>query len=128
MTEAERLACDHAEPMLAFVRRVPSDRKSRLYFCESAWHVRHLLTDNRSWQAVEIAERYADGSALLADLDAAHTATCHAARSQTGLKEMTDEQVILATAAWHVAIAAQSELNDDWTLISTCAVSESRRG
>jgi hypothetical protein len=116
MTEAEWLTCEDPQAMLAFMRRDVSDRKLRLYFCESAWHVRHLLTDTRSWQAVEVAERYADGSALLAELEAAHTAACLAARSQTGLLGMTDDQVTLAIAAWHVALAAQSEINDDWTL------------
>jgi hypothetical protein len=29
---------------------------------------------------------------------------------------MTDDQVTVAVAAWHVALTAQSEINDDWTL------------
>jgi hypothetical protein len=72
MTEAQWLACEDPNEMLVFVRQA-SDWKLRLYFCESAWHVRHLLTDNRSWQAVAVAERYADGTALLTELDSAHT-------------------------------------------------------
>jgi hypothetical protein len=61
MTEAEWVACNDPGPMLAFLRGRASDRKLRLLavaYCRSIWQE---LPDERHRQAVEIAERYADG-------------------------------------------------------------------
>ena len=65
MTEAEWLTADDPHDLLQGVREVTSERKSRLFACACCRRVRHLLTDPRSWQAVEVAERYADGDADL---------------------------------------------------------------
>jgi hypothetical protein len=116
VTEAEWLACEDAEPMVALVGRKAGGRKLRLYFCKSARGVLHLLADARSRQAVEVAESYVDGGVTLGELDAAHTAACLAARAITGLPSMDEEQVRASAAAWHVALCAQAELDDDWTL------------
>lgn len=72
MLEAEWLASDDPQAMLASFRRewdkgesycALSDRKLRLFACACARQVWHLLTDDRSRKAVEVAERYADGLA-----------------------------------------------------------------
>ena len=69
MTEAEWLGCDDPLEMLHCLRgRGPvSDRKERLFacMCRRVWD---LLVDDRSREAVEVAERYADGSANRDDL------------------------------------------------------------
>jgi hypothetical protein len=56
--------------MLEFLRdnNKLSGRKARLFACACCRRIWHLLDDPRLRQAVEIAERYADGLAMLNDL------------------------------------------------------------
>jgi hypothetical protein len=62
VTEAEWLAGEAPEPMLAFLRGRAGDRKLRLYCCGCCRRVwGHLGRGRRA--AVGIAERYADGRA-----------------------------------------------------------------
>jgi hypothetical protein len=92
MTEAEWLASADPAAMLRFLtessfgpaglmredeevrqRRslTPSARKLRLFACACCRAVWHLLNDERSRKAVEVAERFADGGATRRDLDEA---------------------------------------------------------
>jgi hypothetical protein len=97
VTEAEWLACTDPDKMLAFMagaisaRRprvlewlgIPlkrpeptpkkaSDRKLRLYACACCRRIEALMDDPRCQQAVEVAERFADGLAEQGELLAAH--------------------------------------------------------
>jgi hypothetical protein len=68
MFEEEWLACSNVKRMLNHIPRHVSKRKWRLLapaFCRRIWH---LLTDQRSKQAVEMAEKWADGLISLKDL------------------------------------------------------------
>ncbi len=56
-------------------------RELRLFACACCRHVVSLMTDERSSQAVDVAERYADGNASRDELDAAHAAASLAEHS-----------------------------------------------
>ncbi len=74
MTEEGWLNCFDVKRMLEYVPYRFSKRKWRLLgvaFCRRIWH---LLTDERSKQAVEAAEKWADGLIQLKELKVAQTA------------------------------------------------------
>jgi hypothetical protein len=82
VTEQEWLIGDDPQAMLAWLApeeasdvTVPSrawmDRKLRLYACACCRLVWHLLIDDRSRRAVEVAEKFADGLATETQLSAA---------------------------------------------------------
>jgi hypothetical protein len=60
MTEAEWLGCTDPHLMLDFLRGKASERKLRLIACACRRHICHLFPSERSRNAVEVAERYAD--------------------------------------------------------------------
>lgn len=67
MTEAEWLSSKDALKLLAHLNRPPGDRKLRLYgvaCCRRLWH---SLSEPASREAIEWAERFADGLASVDD-------------------------------------------------------------
>jgi hypothetical protein len=61
MTEAEWLTCTNPTLMLELLRGQASERKLRLFAVACCRRVSHLLKDERSQEAVEVGEQYADG-------------------------------------------------------------------
>ncbi|HYV39024.1 MAG TPA: hypothetical protein VE988_25285 [Gemmataceae bacterium] len=80
MTELEWNEGNEPVWMLDHLRQQnASQRKIRLFTCARARHFWHLLTDVRSRNAIEVGERFADGRALEAELNAAGEAAFEAA-------------------------------------------------
>src|SRR5262245_56409381 len=80
MTEAEWLACRGPERMLELLVGKYSDRKWRLYACGCCRVAWHLLTEEESRRAVEVAERFAEGGETRQALAEAHRQALGAAR------------------------------------------------
>jgi hypothetical protein len=61
MTEAEWLACTDPAPMLEFLGDRASSRKLRLFAVACCRRIWPLITEAHCREAVEVAERLADG-------------------------------------------------------------------
>jgi hypothetical protein len=73
MTDSEALWLSGTDPnqLLGLILNQASARKLRLFACAASRRLWHLLGDERSRQAVEVSERYADGFANPAELHSA---------------------------------------------------------
>jgi hypothetical protein len=79
MTEDEWLACTDPQPMLEFLRGKASDRKLRLFAVACCRRIWPLLAEEWSRQAVELAEKHADGLCSDEQLEEAGKRACWAA-------------------------------------------------
>jgi hypothetical protein len=100
MTAEQWLSCTDPTTMLDFLRTSGklSDRKARLFAVAVCRRIWPLLTDERSWRAVEVAERFGNGKAILDELKEASMAAIE--------------------ATW----AVQDEQNAAWPVAPTCGV------
>jgi hypothetical protein len=117
MTEAEWLTCTDWVGWEAMWKHVPKHRpRARALFgvacCRAVWH---LLTDERSRKAVEVAERYADGQASRDEWDQA----CRGARVARQATRIPEEAEATASqhefdvAAAHAAVSYLTERGTD---------------
>ena len=87
------------------------DREIRLYAVWCARQVQHLLTDKRSLDALDVAERYANGKATDDELNAARDAAWTAEAAAWGAREAAGAAARAAAreaadAAWGAAWVA----------------------
>ena len=94
---------------------VLTDRELRLFAVFCARQVEHLLTDQRSKDGIAIAERFANGEATTADLDAARAAARVAANAASDAASDTAGVAALdaARVAARVAANAASDAASD---------------
>ncbi len=106
MIESEWLSCGDPRVMLDQVRDRASPRQLRLFACACLRAVWQHLFDERSQQAVEVAERYADERASAAELAAAEAAAYEVAR-------LADLRTTVSDPGWAAARAAHRAASYD---------------
>jgi len=84
------------------------DREIRLYAVWCARQVQHLMTDQRSIDALDVAERYANGLATENELDIARAAAWDAARDA----EWDAEWDAARDAEWAVGAAQEVKFRE----------------
>ena len=106
MTEAEWAACREPDKMLAFLRKGSrgSERGLRLFACACVRRIWHLLTDERSREAVEMAERFADGLGTEQERNTIWAAAEAVTGGRRVYGKMCSHQYFAAISAW-LAIA-----------------------
>ena len=85
------------------------DKEIRLFAVWCARQVQHLMTDQRSVAALDVAERFANGDATKEELDAAGAEAGAAARAAAGAAAWAAARAA-ADAAWAAARAKQAEI------------------
>ena len=109
MNEAGWLASGDLDALLRFLLGRASERKLRLFACACCRRVWHLLADPRSRQAVEVAERFADGQATEVELATARVAVlsaAHRAGDQAAWAAYWTVNQIPGQNLWNVCTAA----------------------
>jgi hypothetical protein len=103
MDEKEWLACTDPTAMLEFVRGKASDRKLRLFAVACCRRLGAELPDQRSWDAVHVAECFADGNGTEHDLMIARRDA-----EASFQKDRTAYAAVQATGgkAWDAAVGA----------------------
>jgi hypothetical protein len=94
MTEVEWRTCEDPRQLLNFLKRKTSDRKLRLFACACCNLYSSNFRDESEMQALEVAERYAEGLANEAEREEA----CHAVFENTMDEEGNFSCTVEATA------------------------------
>jgi hypothetical protein len=109
MTQAEWLASTDPMGMFKAARVRMEHRRLRLFAVACCRRIEHLLGDERSRTAIEVAERYADGAATFADLRIAHDKACAAHtevfRSRGKRASRAEWAAVEVAASWAIRAA-----------------------
>jgi hypothetical protein len=127
MTEAEWLACADPRVMLKFLCEKENDRKLRLFAVACSRHVIHWMADERSRNALDISEQYADRLVGRKTLSAARREAFAASKAA----ESPQSTVYSWSAASHAAVVAlnacadhqRTESRESLLATAGCAVS-----
>lgn len=115
MTEEEWLAAIDATPMLEFLRGKVSDRKLRLFAVACCRHIWTLIPDERSRQAIQTSELFADSQATTHEwqvaADAAVAATFEAYSANAASPNEANMIVQAAAACALSAIMASTSID-----------------
>jgi hypothetical protein len=97
-------ACERSDWMIWIINKKGwlTDKELRLFAVRCARGIQHLMKDERSINAIDVAERYANGEATDDELDAAWAA----ARAAESTAAMAAESTAAMAAAWDAAWAA----------------------
>jgi len=101
------------------------DRAARLYAVWCARQVQHLMADQRSLAALDVAERHANGEATNAELDAASAAASDAAWVAASAAASAAASDAARAAAW---AAARGAARDAAWAAASAAASDAARG
>jgi hypothetical protein len=115
MTEAEWLACAEPTPMLEFLGGRASSRKLRLFAVACCRRIWPLITEAHCREAVEVAERFADGLVTAEVQEAAHMA------AERVRREVEDTKApLFSGVAYATAHAASYTIHDKGTVWLAC--------
>jgi len=115
MNEHEWLNCTDPQPILKFLWGKSSDRKMRLFACACCRRNWHLLSEERSRRAVDVAEGYADVLASEADRLAAARAAINATW------DLDEEDDRSNSAAVAVCLTVDPGMGVDAAAVAHCA-------